>query len=155
MTRWMLYAAMLFLFNNCVGNQGNCTYTQVSLLRDTTAVRKQWFARTCIDLTSRMSLYQVSLQREITVPEGLMLRDGAATQGPMPFVWTVKFHHKMLQEADSSLCSCTWQLESSYQHFNEAQENATMAVRNLEKLKTVSACPFWQKAKGLFHIICS
>ena len=55
------------LYNDCVGYQEKCPYIKLSLIRSNTVVEMQCLVPSCIVLTSRMSLHQVSLQREITV----------------------------------------------------------------------------------------
>ena len=55
------------LGNGCFDSQENCPYAERSLLRGTTAVRMQWLVTNGVTLTSRLSLHQVSLQREFTV----------------------------------------------------------------------------------------
>ena len=54
------------LCKDCFSSQDNCPDFKMSL-RGATAVRMQRLAMDCIVLTSRLSLHQVSLQREVTV----------------------------------------------------------------------------------------
>ena len=59
-------ATVNFLCNYCFDSQETCPYIKLSLLKGTSSVRMQRSISNCTVLTSRMSLHQVSLQREST-----------------------------------------------------------------------------------------